>query len=264
MELKAAHPERMLELTLTDKEGGKVVGSVPMAGIPHHAAEHYCSELIRRVFSMALCNQLVATPAKAMPLKRDIIRVLTPGTALEKGILAARRNNWLAAVVIELAHRDETLRWGLASADVNTGEVQVMQRQDSDALHQQLAQLGAAELLSSTPERNPVWCPNQLRLTPVASTPFSRPAAEAALLHHYKLASLGLPELPLALGAMCGLLANLHDTQPLEENACVQLKVPAIVQRGDAYLLETQTRRNLELTATQKDGALLGVTALGN
>ena len=283
VELKAAHPERvllyrlgdffecffedaitlsrLLELTLTGKEGGKAVGRVPMAGIPHHAAERYCGELIRRGFSVALCDQLETTPAKGALLKRDITRVLTPGTVLEEGMLSARRNNWLAAVVIEPAHRDEPFRWGLASADVSTGEVQVMQRQDSDALHQQLAQLGAAELLSSTPESNPAWCPDQLRLTPVASTPFSRPAAEAALLRHYKLANLdglGLPELPLALRAMGGLLAYLRDTQPLEENASVPLEVPAIVQRGDALVLDAQTRRNLELTATQRDGSLQG------
>ena len=125
VELKAAHPERVLlyrlgdffecffedaitlsrvlELTLTGKEGGKAIGRVPMAGIPHHAAERYCGELIRRGFSVALCDQLEATPAKGALLKRDITRVLTPGTVLEEGLLSARRNNWLAAVVVEPA-----------------------------------------------------------------------------------------------------------------------------------------------------------------
>ena len=227
VELKAAHPERVLlyrlgdffecffedaitlsrvlELTLTSKEGGKAIGRVPMAGIPHHAAERYCGELIRRGFSVALCDQLEATPAKGALLKRDITRVLTPGTVLEEGLLSARRNNWLAAVVVEPAQGDRPLCWGLASADVSTGEVQVMQREASDALHQQLAQLAAAELLCSAVDRKPAWCPDHLQLTPVASTPFSRPDAEAALLRHYKLASLdglGLPELPLALRAL--------------------------------------------------------------
>ena len=283
VELKAAHPERVLlyrlgdffecffedaitlsrvlELALTGKEGGKAVGRVPMAGIPHHAAERYCGELIRRGFSVALCDQLEATPAKGALLKRDITRVLTPGTVLEEGMLTARRNNWLAAVVVMPAQRDEPLRWGLASADVSTGEVQVMQRQDSGALHQQLAQLGAAELLCSATEGHPDWCPDQLRLTPVASTPFSRTEAETALLRHYNLASLdglGLNELPLAIRALGGLLGYLRDTQPLEESTSVPLEVPTIVQRGDALVLDAQTRRNLELTATQRDGALHG------
>ena len=283
VELKAAHPERvllyrlgdffecffedaitlsrLLELTLTGKEGGKAIGRVPMAGIPHHAAERYCSELIRRGLSVALCDQLETTPAKGALLKRDITRVLTPGTVLEEGMLSARRNNWLAAVVVEPAQGKEPLRWGLASADVSTGEVQVMQRVDSDALHQELAQLAASELLWSEPGEVPAWCPDRLRLTPVASTPFSRPAAEAALLQHYKLASLdglGLPELPLALRAMGGLLAYLRDTKPLDDTSTVPLEIPRIIYSGDALVLDAQTRRNLELTATQRDGALQG------
>ncbi len=283
VELKSAHPERVLlyrlgdffecffedavtlsrvlELTLTGKEGGKAVGRVPMAGIPHHAAERYCAELIRRGFSVALCDQLETTPAKGALLKRDITRVLTPGTVLEEGMLTARRNNWLAAVVVEPASGQQPFRWGLASADVSTGDVQVMQRNNSDALHQQLAQLGASELLWSEPGEPPAWCPAHLRMTPVASTPFSRPEAEASLLCHYKLSSLdglGLPELPLALRAMGGLLSYLRDTQPLEDNSTVPLEVPAIVHSGDALVLDAQTRRNLELTATQRDGALQG------
>ena len=283
VELKSAHPERVLlyrlgdffecffddavtlsrvlELTLTGKEGGKAVGRVPMAGIPHHAAERYCAELIRRGFSVALCDQLETTPAKGALLKRDITRVLTPGTVLEEGMLTARRNNWLAAVVVEPPSGSQPFRWGLASADVSTGDVQVMQRSDSDALHQQLAQLGASELLWSDPGDPPAWCPAHLRITPVASTPFSRPEAEASLLRHYKLSSLdgiGLPELPLALRAMGGLLSYLRDTQPLEDHTTVPLEVPAIVHSGDTLVLDAQTRRNLELTATQRDGALQG------
>jgi len=113
VELKAAHPERVLlyrlgdffecffedaielsrvlELTLTGKEGGKAIGRVPMAGIPHHAAERYCAELIKQGYSVALCDQLETTPTKGALLKRDITRVLTPGTVLEEGMLSARR-----------------------------------------------------------------------------------------------------------------------------------------------------------------------------
>jgi len=113
VELKAAHPERLLlyrlgdffecffedaitasrllELTLTGKEGGKAIGRVPMAGIPHHAAERYCGELVRRGHSVALCDQIEEAsargPAKGELLRREITRVLTPGTVLEEGML---------------------------------------------------------------------------------------------------------------------------------------------------------------------------------
>ena len=288
VELKAEHPERVLlyrlgdffecffedavelsrvlELTLTGKEGGKAIGRVPMAGIPHHAAERYCAELIRRGYSVALCDQLETTPAKGALLKRGITRVLTPGTVLEEGMLSARRNNWLAAVVVEPATSKTPLRWGLASADVSTGDVRVMERTGSDGLHQQLAQLDASELLwagdgDSGEAARPAWCPERLRLSPMARTPFSAPQAEQTLKTHYQLASLdglGLPELPLALRAFGGLLQYVNDTQPLEEDARVPLDVPAIVHSGESLVLDAQTRRNLELTATQRDGQLQG------
>ena len=285
VELKAAHPERVLlyrlgdffecffedaitlsrvlELTLTGKEAGKAIGRVPMAGIPHHAAERYCSELIQRGYSVALCDQLEATPSKGALLKRGITRVLTPGTVLEEGMLSTRRNNWLAAVVVVPAQGKEPFRWGLAHADVSTGDVQVMERSGSDTLHQQLAQLEASELLwaASEAEPSPAWCPERVQLTGMASTPFNRPEAEQALRGHYNLSHLdgiGLVDLPLALRAMGGLLRYLRDTQPLETEARVPLEVPQIVHSGDSLVIDAQTRRNLELTATQRDGVLQG------
>lgn len=283
VKLKQAHPERVLlyrlgdffecffedaitlsrelELTLTGKDAGKAIGRVPMAGIPHHAAERYCIDLIRLGYSVALCNQLETTPTKGALLKRDITRVLTPGTVLEEGMLTARRNNWLAAVVVEPANKQQPFRWGLAQADISTGDVQVLQREGSDGLHQHLSQLQASELLWSGDDPTPAWCPERVGLTLMSSTPFSRPEAEAALLEQYNLASLdgiGLPEVPLALQAIGGLIRYVRDSQPLEENTRVPLDVPAIVHRSDTLVLDAQTRRNLELTATQRDGHLQG------
>ena len=290
VELKAAHPERvllyrlgdffecffedaielsrLLELTLTGKEGGKGIGRVPMAGIPHHAAERYCADLIRKGRSVALCDQLEAAPAKGSAkgtlLKRDITRVLTPGTVLEEGMLSARRNNWLAAVVVEPAQGKQPFRWGLASADVSTGELVLQQMEGSSDLHQELARLEAAELVwGGTPGDRPAWCPDRLQLTAMASTPFSRPEAEQALLNHYRLSTidgLGLQEHTLALRAAGGLMAYLQDTRPLEGDAlhAPPLERPQLRFSGDSLVLDAQTRRNLELTSTQRDGQFQG------
>ena len=291
VELKAAHPDRvllyrlgdffecffedaielsrLLELTLTGKEGGKTIGRVPMAGIPHHAAERYCADLIRKGRSVALCDQLEAAPAKGSAkgtlLKRDITRVLTPGTVLEEGMLSARRNNWLAAVVVEPAQGKQPFRWGLASADVSTGELVLQQDEGSSGLHQELARLEAAEVVwgPDTPTERPAWCPDRLRLTAMAKTPFSRPQAEQALLNHYRLGTidgLGLQAHPLALRAAGGLLAYLQDTRPLEDDGlnAPPLERPALRFSGDALVLDAQTRRNLELTSTQRDGQFQG------
>jgi DNA mismatch repair protein MutS len=280
VELKAAHPERvllyrlgdffecffedaiqlsrLLELTLTGKEAGKAIGRVPMAGIPHHAAERYCAELVGRGLSVALCDQVESTPAKGALLKREITRVLTPGTVLEEGLLSARRNNWLCAVVCEQS------RWGLAVADVSTGEFRVTERDGSDLLHQELLQVEAAEVLwpgegsTASADPTPAWCPDALRLTALPRTPFSAPEARNTLLQRFRLASLdglGLGEMPLGLRAAGGLLRYLDDTQP---GSCVPLELPTTWQAGDQLVLDAATRRNLELTRTQLGGGLHG------
>jgi DNA mismatch repair protein MutS len=290
VELKAAHPERvllyrlgdffecffedairlsrLLELTLTGKEAGKQIGRVPMAGIPHHAAERYCSELIRRGLSVALCDQLEAAPAsgsaKGTLLRRDITRVLTPGTVLEEGLLSARRNNWLAAVVVEPAQGRQPFRWGLACADVSTGEFLVREQDNSAALHQELSRLDPAELIHHSEDGvAPSWCPERLQRCDIGNTPFSQPEAEALLLERFRLQTLdglGLQNVPLAMRAAGGLLAYLGETCPLDDEGITPppLERPITCFPGDALVLDAQTRRNLELTATQRDNQFQG------
>jgi DNA mismatch repair protein MutS len=291
VELKAANPERvllyrlgdffecffedaitlarLLELTLTGKEGGKAIGRVPMAGIPHHAVERYCAELVRRGLSVALCDQLETTAAKGELLRREITRVLTPGTVLEEGLLTARRNNWLCAVVVE-GPQGSAAHWGLAVADVSTGEFRVTQREGSDALHQELLQLEAAELLIPAgddrgTEAAPAWCPGGLQLTLAPRTPFERLEAGATLRTRFALAGLdglGLGEVPLALRAAGGLVAYLDSTLGGSDPggrdpggpARVPLDLPTTWHAGDRLVLDAATRRNLELTRTQLGG----------
>jgi DNA mismatch repair protein MutS len=267
---------RLLELTLTGKEAGRAHGRVPMAGIPHHAAERYCSELLRRGHCVALCDQLETTPARGELLRRGITRVLTPGTVLEEGMLSARRNNWLCAVVLEGD------RWGLAVADVSTGEFRVTQRRGSAGLHQELLQLEPAEAVRPHPHPEdpqgdpaPAWCPQDLRLSGLARTPFELPEAKARLRRHFRLATLdglGLAEAPLALRAAGGLLAYLDATQALDPDPQsgteggvgerltppIPLEPPRLWHAGDQLVLDAQTRRNLELTRTQLGGGLHG------
>ncbi|MBD0334612.1 MAG: DNA mismatch repair protein MutS, partial [Cyanobacteria bacterium Co-bin13] len=99
---------RELELVLTSKDAGKTIGRVPLAGIPHHALDRYCVLLVEKGYAIAICDQ-VEDPAQAQGLvKREVTRVITPGTVLEEGMLSASRNNFLAAVVIAGDH------WALA------------------------------------------------------------------------------------------------------------------------------------------------------
>jgi len=291
VELKAAHPERLLlyrlgdfyecffedaievsrllELTLTGKDGGKGIGRVPMAGLPHHAADRYCGELIRRGFSVALCDQLETTPSKGNLLRRGITRVLTPGTVIEEGMLSARRNNWLCALVLQGSH------WGLAIADVSTGEFLVNQQQGSALLNQALLQLDAAELVlpvepGTDPGHRPTWCPQALQITPSSRSSFEALQARARLHQRFNLRhleGLGLAELPLAERAAGGLLAYLDEAQPNpdeEENGTppgemtIPLERPRVIYSVEHLMLDAQTRRNLELTRTQRGGVFQG------
>ena len=89
----------ILEITLTSKDAGKEIGKVPMAGVPHHAMERYCSELIKKNHSVVICDQLEKSSGNyAVPLKRGITRIITPGTVIEEGMLVAKKNTWIPAI----------------------------------------------------------------------------------------------------------------------------------------------------------------------
>ena len=275
VELKTANPERVLlyrlgdffecffedaitlsqilELALTGKEGGKTIGRVPMAGIPHHAAERYCSELIRQGLSVAICDQLESTPTKGALIKRAITRVLTPGTVIEEGMLQARRNNWLAALVIDDKNLNQSFCWGLATADVSTGEFVVMEKEGTAVLYQELNKIDASELIWSRSEATTShkWCPDRLHITEIPRTIFTLLEAELALKKHFDLATIngiGLQDYPLALRAAGGLLSYLNNTNPISEarnqfgqSTKIPLDFPQITFPEDSLIIDSQT-----------------------
>ena len=261
----------VLELTLTGKEGGKTIGRVPMAGIPHHAAERYCSELIKKGFSIALCDQVesIANKEGAL-LKREITRIITPGTVIEEGMLEAHRNNWLVAVVTKTNINKEKLGWGLARADVSTGEFIVKEGVGSNELYQELLKIDAAEVITPKAEdsSHKEWCPSNLHLTETNKTQFSAVEAESTLKNHYKLSTingLGLQEWTQALQAAGGLISYIGETNPTinlnetdTKSSQIPLELPQLSLAKDVLIIDAQTRRNLEITATQKDAQFQG------
>ena len=263
---------QLLELTLTGKEGGKTIGRVPMAGIPHHAAERYCSELIKKGFSVAICDQLESAPADGKSLiKRSITRVITPGTVIEEGMLQARRNNWLGSVLVEtFSETNEVIKWALAQVDVSTGEFLVREGEGKLSLEQDLLKIEASEVITEKNEQLLIeqWCPKTIHIKELEKTPFTFLEAETSLKQEFNLTTLkglGIQSKPLALKAAGGLIAYLQKTNPTTKdlNKCsssssIPLNLPQLIYSKNALIIDAQTRRNLEITSTQKDGQFHG------
>jgi len=258
-----------LELVLTSKESGKGVGRVPMTGVPHHALDRYCTMLVERGFAIAICDQVedAAVAAKeGRQVRREVTRILTPGTLLDDGMLSARRNNFLAAVVIAGNH------WGLAYADISTGEFFTTQSTDLQLLAQELMRLQPSEVLIPTnapdlvsmlrpgekSQHLPECLPNSFCYAFRPQTPFSPAESRQRLLERFKVRSLegmGCEHLPLGVRAAGGLLEYLEDTQKENHVALQRLRTYTI---ADYLILDHQSRRNLEITATVRDNTFHG------
>jgi DNA mismatch repair protein MutS len=272
---------RELEIVLTAKDGGKDVGKVPLSGIPHHALDRYCALLVEKGYAVAICDQTEEADAKQGPLvQREVTRVITPGTVLEEGMLNARRNNFLAAVVLAGKH------WGLAIADVSTGEFLTTQSSELDTLAQELMRLQPSEILVPTnapdlggllrpgekSDQLPECLPPQFCYTFRSQTPFTIAEARQRLLERFRVRSLegmGCEHLPLAVRAAGGLLEYLEDTQ---KDGDILLRSLSTYTLTEYLVLDHQSRRNLEITQTARDGTYHGsllwaldrtVTAMG-
>lgn len=268
---------RELELVLTGREAG-AIGRVPMCGIPYHAFDRYAAQLVAKGYALAVCDQMEpAEQAKGL-VRREVTRVITPGTVLEEELLQARQNNYLAAIVQLKGSRQAPCRWGLAYADVSTGEFWVCQSEGQEPLEQELARLQPAEILLPTEEglglgllrpgdpQGPLGLPGQYAYTLRPAEPFELAVARENLMQTYGLRSLeglGCEGLPLAIRAAGGLLHYLEETQknlvqPSPQGGHPLLRPPRTYQLTDYLILDAQTRRNLELTQTIREGAFVG------
>lgn len=255
-----------LELALTSKQAGEQ-GRVAMSGVPHHAWERYATMLVEKGYAVVICDQVEdAAEATGRLVRREVTRILTPGTLLEEGMLKSSRNNYLAAVVIAANH------WGLAYADISTGEFLTTQGSDLEHLTQELMRLQPSEVLVPTnaPDLGSLLRPGETSpylpecLPPAfcyslrSQLPFSQGEARPRLLQKFKLRSLeglGCDRLPLAVRAAGGLLEYLEDTQKENPVSLQRLRTYTVT---DYLIVDNQTRRNLEITQTVRDGTYHG------
>ncbi|NES87709.1 MAG: DNA mismatch repair protein MutS, partial [Moorea sp. SIO2B7] len=260
---------RELELLLTSKDAGKEIGRVAMTGVPHHALERYSRLLVEKGYAVAICDQVEDSAQAAKEgrmVERKITKLLTPGTLTDDEMLHARKNNFLASVVIAGNH------WGLAYADISTGEFLTTQSSDLASLNLELLRLQPSEVLVPTnaPDINsllrpgepseylPECLPDCFCYSLRSHNPFTLTEAKPRLLETFKVRSLegmGCEHLPLAIRAAGGLLKYIEDTQKANK---IPLQPLRTYNLADYLILDHQTRRNLEITQTVRDGTFYG------
>ncbi len=261
----------ILDIALTSRDRS-AEHPIPMCGIPYHAADAYIPKLVAAGHKVALCDQ-VEDPKKAKGLvKREVVRVITPGLVLESQNLSADQPNYLAAVSLNGSDGP----FGLSYLDISTGEFRVVELDSEEALQEEILRVAPRELLLPA-EAEPAWLPHlqrQLALLPVALDPdhFDRSRAEARLTEHFRVHSLegfGVHHMDRGIEAAGAILFYARRNLL---SACEHVKRLVPYNRSDYMVLDEATVRNLEIFQSQsfqgRKGTLLEVldetrTAMG-
>ncbi|MCE2489281.1 MAG: DNA mismatch repair protein MutS [Anaerolineae bacterium] len=269
---------RVLDLTLTSRpvSPGKDDTRIPMAGVPHHALENYIARLIEQGYHVAICDQVGEAPARGI-IERRVSRVITPGTVVEDALLAEDRPNYLLALWPDgNADSGEWRAAGLAWVDISTGEFAATALAGEHCALQvleELARLTPRELLlpESWAQRG-VSLPADIHLSPLPDWRFEHSGAEQALCSQFAvttLAGFGLQDKPQAV---CAAGAILHYLRKTRRESLARLTGIRVYDTASFMVLDTFTRRNLELTGSLRDGDSSGsllqvldrtVTAMG-
>jgi DNA mismatch repair protein MutS len=278
---------RTLELTLTSRSKDAAGGGIPMCGVPFHAADTYIARLVRKGFRVAICDQ-VEDPKKAKGIvKREVVRVVSPGTFTDSSYLDAREPAFLMAV-----HRIESRERpviGVALLDVSTGEFSATEYPGADgaqAFADEIAVLRPREVIvaadghagnGASPAQAaaaawPMLAHAGLTLTPVEGWAFDAESARRTLLDQLRAGGLegfGLDRRPAAVAAAGALVHYLRSTQKAD---LAHVRAVSYRQRADALLIDPTTLKHLEIVEGSeggRDGSLLDeldrtVTSMGS
>ena len=262
---------RELELTLTGKDCG-LSERAPMCGIPYHAAETYINRLIDKGYKVAICEQVEDPKTAKGILKREVTRVVTPGTNLNMQELDEGKNNYLMAIVCVGDH------FGVSTADITTGDCYVTEIDEERKLWDEINKFVPAEIicndafLVSGVDVDDLRNRLHISVFALESWYFGDDLCKQTLLEHFKISSLeglGLADYDSGVIAAGSLFRYLLDTQ---KNTMEHMNkiIPYTTERY--MVIDSSSRRNLELVETlrekQKRGSLLWVldktkTAMG-
>ena len=251
---------RELDIVLTSRSVAKDT-RIPMAGIPYHAVENYLARLIEHGYHVAICDQVGEQPVKGL-FPRQVVRVVTPGTIIEPGLLPSETNNYLACILVQPDTHGETA--SVAYVDITTGEFSVTEFSGENvqtATRSELIRLRPAELLYPDGYQIGDGIPGHKTSWPAWRFELGR--CQEELLRHFGVATLdgfGLHGRSSSIRAAGAIIQYVHDTQP---SALKLLNGLSTYNLMDFMTLDAATRRNLELTETLRGGtvknSLLGV-----
>jgi DNA mismatch repair protein MutS len=267
----AVTASRILDITLTSRNKGSAE-EVPLCGIPYHSCQPYVAKLVEAGHKVAICEQVEDPKVAKGIVRREVVRVITPGLVVDSDTLTPNENNFLAAV--SLADKKGC---GVAVLDITTGEFRVTQAEGCDAARSELVSLQPREILVAEDQRQALeavlrsvsgnWLVNVVPDWVVDLEP-----SQQRLLDFFNCASLdrfGCASLPEAVRAAGAVLYYVEQTQ---KGMAGHIRPLVTYHSCDYMVLDNSTRRNLELTATLQDGgrrgSLLGVldrtvTAMG-
>ncbi len=236
-----------LDLTLTGR--GKDDHRVPMCGIPYHAADAYIAKLVERGYKVAICEQVEDPSSSKGITRREVVKVVTPGTILDDSALDATENNFLTAICTHPIQG-----YGVSFVDISTGEFRVCHIQDSDALGHLLAQLGSKEVILPDAFSLPFSVSMLINQQPFLTVP----KATQTLLSFFKQDSLsawGLDSLEHAMPAAAAILSYLERTH---SHACSQLTRLLRYSIDGTLRIDPVTLSQLELLKNATDHTVKG------
>ena len=258
---------RVLGVALTARSKGE--NPVPMAGVPYHAVDSYLHRMIAAGFKVAICEQMEDPKTAKGLIKREVTRLVTPGTLTEEAMLDGREENFLAAMVLSEAAKGQEAAAALAWCELSTGKFQTF-RGEFGACVDELARIRPSELVfaEASDHRTPEWAQQLHDTLGLALTP--RPAWQLELHHaaktlreHYGVATFAgfgyEHEQDAALRAAGAIVAYLHETQ---KTALEHLRPPGPFVRSRHLIIDTTSLRSLEVLRTIRtnsaEGSLVG------
>lgn len=251
----AVQASRILDITLTKR--GKANGAdIPMAGVPWHQAEQYLPRLVSAGVRVAICEQMEAPGEAKGPVRREVVRVVTPGTITESELLDEARVRPLVALCGTLEH------WALAAVDLSSGAFRLLEGHGGAALDEEMAVLAPSELLLPSEAGGFSDLTNKPPVNHPGDWSFTYEVAEERIARCFgvgEMASLNLHEAPLAAAAVGAVLVYLDQTQ---KRALEHLQLPVLRQQAACLGIDARSRRNLELYESLSGdprGGMIGV-----